>query len=58
MEEVNSRTGVSLEVSLNVCPNNFKAEERGEKEPLLYHLLDFVPFNAMINRYVTPGFLS
>lgn len=54
MGEVNCRTGESLEASLNACPNNFRAGERKKKKPLLYHLLDFFPFNAIINRYVTP----
>lgn len=28
--------------------------EKEKKKPLLYHLLDFFPFSAIINRYVTP----
>lgn len=55
MGEVNCRTGVSLEAFLNACPNNFRAGEiKKKKKPLLYHLLDFFPFSAIINRYVTP----
>lgn len=53
MGEVNCRTRVSLEASLNACPNNFRDGER-KKKPLLYYLLHFFPFKAITNRYVTP----
>lgn len=47
--EVNCRTGGSLEASLYACPNNSRASERKKKMLLLYHLLDFFPFRAVIN---------
>lgn len=49
--EVNCRTGGSLEASLYACPNNSRASERKKKMLLLYHLLDFFLFRAVINRY-------
>jgi len=52
--EVNCRTGVSMEASLNACSNNLRAGER-KKKLLHYHLLDFFPHSTILNRYVTPG---
>lgn len=47
--EVNCRTGGSLEASLYACPSKSRASERKKKMLLLYHLLDFFPFRAVIN---------